>query len=70
MFVISPKLTSLMVMVIFSIVGVGSLVGSGLRSLSKQAQEQVDFKGFAIVKCLLGRKGNSCNFYVCGIVFG
>jgi hypothetical protein len=37
----SPKLTGLMVTVIPAIIGVGTVMGSGLRKLSKQAQSQV-----------------------------
>jgi len=41
MFVISPKLTGVMIIVVGGIIGVGSLMGSGLRKLSRQAQAQV-----------------------------
>ncbi|KAJ8299428.1 hypothetical protein KUTeg_023488 [Tegillarca granosa] len=41
LYVISPKLTGLMVTVVPVIIGVGTLLGSGLRSMSKAANEQV-----------------------------
>ncbi|XP_078334780.1 mitochondrial potassium channel ATP-binding subunit-like [Crassostrea virginica] len=41
LYAISPKLTMLMVTVIPAIIGVGTLMGSGLRALSKAAQDQV-----------------------------
>ncbi|XP_061177199.1 mitochondrial potassium channel ATP-binding subunit-like [Saccostrea echinata] len=41
LYVISPKLTVLMVTVIPAIIGVGTVMGSGLRALSKAAQDQV-----------------------------
>ncbi|XP_033752437.1 mitochondrial potassium channel ATP-binding subunit-like [Pecten maximus] len=41
MFVISPKLTVAMVTILPAIVGVGTLMGSGLRSMSRSAQEQL-----------------------------
>ncbi len=40
LFYLSPKLTGLMVIVVPVIVGVGSLLGSGLRHLSRRAQAQ------------------------------
>lgn len=42
LYAISPKLTMLMVTVIPAIIGVGTLMGSGLRALSKAAQDQVN----------------------------
>lgn len=41
MFVISPKLTVAMVTILPAIVGVGTLMGSGLRAMSRSAQEQL-----------------------------
>ncbi|XP_048729281.2 mitochondrial potassium channel ATP-binding subunit-like [Ostrea edulis] len=41
LYTISPKLTVLMVTVIPAIIGVGTVMGSGLRALSKDAQDQV-----------------------------
>jgi len=41
MFVISPKLTGLMAIIVTAIVGVGSLFGSALRQLSRTSQAQV-----------------------------
>lgn len=41
LYAISPKLTVLMVTVIPAIIGVGTMMGSGLRALSKAAQDQV-----------------------------
>jgi hypothetical protein len=41
MFIVSPKLTGLMVAVVGGIIGIGSFMGSGLRKLSRQAQAQV-----------------------------
>lgn len=41
LYVISPKLTGLTVVVLPCLVGVGALIGSFLRKLSRLAQEQV-----------------------------
>lgn len=41
LYAISPKLTVLIVTVIPAIIGVGTMMGSGLRALSKAAQDQV-----------------------------
>jgi len=41
MFVISPKLTGLMALVVTAVVTVGSLFGSVLRQLSRTSQAQV-----------------------------
>ncbi|XP_027027415.2 mitochondrial potassium channel ATP-binding subunit isoform X2 [Tachysurus fulvidraco] len=41
LYVISPKLTGLMVVVLPCLVGAGALIGSFLRKLSRKAQEQV-----------------------------
>lgn len=41
LYAISPKLTVLMVTVIPAVIGVGTIMGSGLRALSKAAQDQV-----------------------------
>lgn len=41
LYAISPKLTVLMVTVIPAIIGVGTMMGAGLRALSKAAQDQV-----------------------------
>lgn len=41
LYVISPKLTGLMVVVLPCLVGAGALIGSFLRKLSREAQEQV-----------------------------
>lgn len=40
--VMSPKLTIIMAVVVPSIIGAGSLIGSILRSLARKAQAQVD----------------------------
>ena len=37
----SPKLTALLMVVIPSVIGTGTVIGSGLRLLSQQAQAQV-----------------------------
>ncbi|XP_074841486.1 mitochondrial potassium channel ATP-binding subunit [Carettochelys insculpta] len=41
LYLLSPKLTGLLLVVVPSLVGAGALIGSLLRSLSRQAQEQV-----------------------------
>ena len=41
LFVVSPKLTTLMSVVVLGVVGLGTMLGSGLRKLSRQAQAQV-----------------------------
>uniref|UniRef100_A0A8C4YEP3 Mitochondrial potassium channel ATP-binding subunit n=1 Tax=Gopherus evgoodei TaxID=1825980 RepID=A0A8C4YEP3_9SAUR len=41
LYLLSPKLTGLLLVVMPSLVGAGALIGSILRSLSRQAQEQV-----------------------------
>lgn len=41
LYVIAPKLTGLMVVVLPCLVGAGALIGSFLRKLSRKAQEQV-----------------------------
>ncbi|XP_071121364.1 mitochondrial potassium channel ATP-binding subunit-like [Mytilus edulis] len=41
MYTISPKLTGLMITVVPAIIGTGTLMGSGLRKLSKKAQSQL-----------------------------
>ncbi|XP_076827267.1 mitochondrial potassium channel ATP-binding subunit [Brachyhypopomus gauderio] len=41
LYIISPKLTGLMVVVLPCLVGAGALIGSFLRTLSRKAQEQV-----------------------------
>ncbi|XP_043365764.1 mitochondrial potassium channel ATP-binding subunit isoform X2 [Dermochelys coriacea] len=41
LYLLSPKLTGLLLVVMPSLVGAGALIGSVLRSLSRQAQEQV-----------------------------
>ncbi|KAK3101490.1 hypothetical protein FSP39_003998 [Pinctada imbricata] len=53
LYVISPKLTGLMIAVIPTIIGFGTLLGSGLRSLSKKAQDQVS-KSTAVADEALG----------------
>ncbi|XP_026517974.1 ATP-binding cassette sub-family B member 8, mitochondrial-like, partial [Terrapene carolina triunguis] len=40
LYLLSPKLTGLLLVVMPSLVGAGALIGSVLRSLSRQAQEQ------------------------------
>ncbi|XP_030301760.1 ATP-binding cassette sub-family B member 8, mitochondrial isoform X3 [Calypte anna] len=41
LYLLSPKLTGLLVLALPTLVGIGTLLGSGLRGLSRQAQEQV-----------------------------
>ncbi|KAK2158178.1 hypothetical protein LSH36_175g04051 [Paralvinella palmiformis] len=41
LFIISPKMTTIMVIVVPTIIGLGSLIGSVLRTLSRKAQAQV-----------------------------
>lgn len=41
MYSVSPKLTGLMVTVVPAIIGTGTVMGSGLRKMSKEAQNQV-----------------------------
>ncbi|KAK3608510.1 hypothetical protein CHS0354_010363 [Potamilus streckersoni] len=41
LYMISPKLTGIICLVIPVIIGIGSILGSGLRKLSKKAQDQV-----------------------------
>ena len=41
LWIISPKLTGIMCIVIPVIIGIGTFMGNGLRSLSKAAQAQV-----------------------------
>lgn len=53
LWIISPKLTAIMCVVIPVIVGIGSTMGSGLRKLSKAAQHQVS-KSTAVAEEALG----------------
>lgn len=54
LYIISPKLTGLTVVVLPCLVGAGALIGSFLRKLSRLAQEQVRRKSdVALIWCLL-----------------
>ncbi|XP_003229449.2 mitochondrial potassium channel ATP-binding subunit [Anolis carolinensis] len=53
LYMISPKLTGLLVVVMPFLVGAGAFIGSSLRKLSRQAQEQVA-KGTAVADEALG----------------
>ncbi|XP_045174290.2 mitochondrial potassium channel ATP-binding subunit-like [Mercenaria mercenaria] len=53
LWIISPKLTGIMCVVIPVIIGIGTVMGSGLRSLSKSAQAQVS-KSTAVADEALG----------------
>ncbi|XP_078656039.1 mitochondrial potassium channel ATP-binding subunit-like [Branchiostoma floridae x Branchiostoma belcheri] len=53
LYLISPKLTGLLVLVMPTIVAGGGMIGSGLRALSRAAQEQVA-KGTAVANEALG----------------
>lgn len=61
LYAISPKLTVLMVTVIPAVIGVGTMMGSGLRALSKAAQDQVCVNHGLITKGTAVSKQTNCH---------
>lgn len=52
LFILSPKLTGLMIVAVTGLISAGSLLGSALRKLSRKAQAQVNpiIPSFALLK--------------------
>ncbi|KAL3841399.1 hypothetical protein ACJMK2_019551, partial [Sinanodonta woodiana] len=54
LYMISPKLTGIVCLVIPVIIGIGSMLGSGLRKLSKKAQDQQEVEKARLLNFRLG----------------
>ena len=65
LFLISPQMTSVMALGLPVMIGIGSLMGSGLRVLSRRAQEQVGGGNSGNVYCVVCYCFISSTMYVC-----